>query len=195
RRYQSQRRVVPELVEDLRQVAMERPRLGYRRLHAMLRRRGWRVNTKLVRENDWLVRRRQRKKLAAVPRIAAPRHLLNTIGWLPAPGEKQCRRGQPTRSCTRAAVSVFFSRYAMVIGPTPPGTGVIARARSAAAANSTSPFSLPAALRFIPTSITVAPGLIHSPRITSALPMAATTTSARATSPARSFVRECASVT
>ena len=38
-RYQSQRRVAPELVEDLRQVAMERPRFGYRRLHVMLRRR------------------------------------------------------------------------------------------------------------------------------------------------------------
>jgi putative transposase len=35
-RYQSQRRVAPELVEALRQVAMERPRFGYRRLHVML---------------------------------------------------------------------------------------------------------------------------------------------------------------
>src|SRR2546430_7228863 len=56
------------LVEDLRQVAMERPRFGYRRLHVMLRRKGWTVNRKLrlrlVRENGWLVRRRQRKKLA-----------------------------------------------------------------------------------------------------------------------------------
>src|SRR2546426_147440 len=38
----------------------------------------------------------------------------------------------------------------MVIGPTPPGTGVIARARSAAAANSTSPFRLPSGRRFLP---------------------------------------------
>ena len=75
-RYQSQRRVAPELVEDLRQVAMERPRFGYRRLHVMLRRKGWSVNRKLVlrlvRENGWLVRRRQRKKLASIPRVALP---------------------------------------------------------------------------------------------------------------------------
>src|SRR4051812_50147466 len=75
-RYQSQRRVAPELLEDLRQVAMERPRFGYRRLHVMLRRKGWSVNKKLVlrlvRENGWLVRRRQRKKLAAVPRVTVP---------------------------------------------------------------------------------------------------------------------------
>ena len=50
----------------------------------------------------------------------------------------------------------------MVIGPTPPGTGVIAPARSAAGSNSTSPCSFPST-RFIPTSITVAPGLIQAP--------------------------------
>jgi putative transposase len=72
-RYQSRRRVAPELLEDLRQVAIERPRFGYRRLHVMLKRKGWTVNRKpvlrLVRENGWLVRRKLRKKLAAVPRI------------------------------------------------------------------------------------------------------------------------------
>jgi putative transposase len=84
-RYQSQRRVPPELVEDQRHVAMERPRFGYRRLHVMLRRKGWRVNKKLVlrlvRENDWLVRRRQRKKLAAVPRIAVPAPSCANEAW------------------------------------------------------------------------------------------------------------------
>src|SRR5947209_10503915 len=39
-RYQSQRVIAPELVEDLRQVPMERPRFGYRRLHVILRRKG-----------------------------------------------------------------------------------------------------------------------------------------------------------
>src|SRR5262249_50771678 len=43
--------------------------------------------------------------------------------------------------------SVFDSSMAMVIGPTPPGTGVMWAARSAAAANSTSPTSLPLARR------------------------------------------------
>ena len=46
-----------------------------------------------------------------------------------------------------AAVSVFSSSIAMVIGPTPPGTGVIQPARSLAAANSTSPLSLPSGRR------------------------------------------------
>jgi hypothetical protein len=59
----------------------------------------------------------------------------------------------------------------MVIGPTPPGTGVIAPATSAALANSTSPSSrvLPPSpsRRFMPTSITVAPGFSQSPLISS----------------------------
>lgn len=84
-RYQSQRQVAPELLADLRQVAMERPRFGYRRLHVMLRRKGWTVNRKLVlrlvRENGWLVRRRQRKKLAAVPRVAQPQPTAPNEAW------------------------------------------------------------------------------------------------------------------
>lgn len=72
-RYRSRRVVAPELLADLRQQAMERPRFGYRRLNVMLRRKGWTVNHKLVlrllRENGWLVRRRLRKRLAAVPRL------------------------------------------------------------------------------------------------------------------------------
>src|SRR6185436_5253087 len=76
------------------------------------------------------------------------------------------RRHHAARAATAhsAAVTVFARSSATVIGPTPPGTGVIARARSRAAAKSTSPQSLPAALRFMPTSITTAPRRIHSPR-------------------------------
>ncbi len=61
------------------------------------------------------------------------------------------------------AVSVLRSRQAIVIGPTPPGTGVIAPAVSRASAKATSPVSLPSGRRLMPTSMTVAPGLIHSP--------------------------------
>ena len=57
----------------------------------------------------------------------------------------------------------------MVIGPTPPGTGVIAPATSAALAKSTSPTSLPST-RLMPTSITVAPGFSQSPLIISGRP-------------------------
>ena len=45
----------------------------------------------------------------------------------------------PHAACAFAASSVLRSSIAIVIGPTPPGTGVISAARSAAAAKSTSP--------------------------------------------------------
>jgi putative transposase len=84
-RYQSQRVEEPRLLADLKQVAMERPRFGYRRLHVMLKRKGWAVNGKrvlrLVRENGWLVRRKQRKKLAAVPRVPVPQPTRRNEAW------------------------------------------------------------------------------------------------------------------
>ena len=67
----------------------------------------------------------------------------------------------------------------MVIGPTPPGTGVIQAARSHAAPKSTSPTSFPSGERLMPTSITAAPGLTISPPSACGLPMAQTSTSAR----------------
>src|SRR3954451_14906729 len=54
------------LGERLRALAGERRRFGYRRLHALLRREGWRVNHKLVerlyREEKLAIRRRGRQK-------------------------------------------------------------------------------------------------------------------------------------
>src|SRR5260221_467282 len=70
----------------------------------------------------------------------------------------------------------------MVMGPTPPGTGVIAPATAAASPKLTSPTSrnLPSrSTRLMPTSITDAPGLTQSPRTISARPTAATRMSAR----------------
>ena len=71
----------------------------------------------------------------------------------------------------------------MVIGPTPPGTGVIAPAMPCASAKATSPTSLDlppgTAILLMPTSMTTAPGLIQSPRTNSGRPTAATTISAR----------------
>src|SRR5882724_4802617 len=83
----------------------------------------------------------------------------------------------------------------IVIGPTPPGTGVIAAARSLADSNSTSPHSLPLGKRLTPTSITTAPGLIQSPRTNRAFPIATTKTSARPTSSRKLAVREWQIVT
>ena len=65
-------------------------------------------------------------------------------------------------ACACAASSVLRSSIAIVIGPTPRGTGVISAARSEAASKSTSPTS-PSSTRLMPTSITVAPSLTQSP--------------------------------
>lgn len=60
----------------LRELAAERPRFGYRRLHARLRREGIVVNHKrvarLYRAEDLAVRRRSRKRLAREGRGIAP---------------------------------------------------------------------------------------------------------------------------
>ena len=87
----------------------------------------------------------------------------------------------------------------MVIGPTPPGTGVIRWAMPCAPSKSTSPTSrdLPSGVwtRLMPTSMTVAPGLIQSPLTSAGRPIAATRMSAVRHSAARSRVREWAMVT
>ena len=65
--YQSRRRDEPELVKALKALACRHPRYGYRRLWAMLRRRGWpKVNVKRVRRlcvrHGLKLRRRSRRK-------------------------------------------------------------------------------------------------------------------------------------
>jgi putative transposase len=63
------------MVEDpqLRQVAVEWPRYGYRMLHGLLKRKGWAINHKLVyrlyRAEGLTVRRRIRKRIAASRRL------------------------------------------------------------------------------------------------------------------------------
>ncbi len=64
---------------------------------------------------------------------------------------------------------MFLSKQAIVIGPTPPGTGVIADANFDASSKSTSPTSLFfislliwISILLIPTSITIASFLIQS---------------------------------
>src|SRR5262249_1968959 len=59
----------------------------------------------------------------------------------------------------RAACTVLYRSMVIVIGPTPPGTGVIFDATPRTASKSTSPTSLPSASRFIPTSTTPSPAL------------------------------------
>ena len=65
----------------LRELATERPRFGYRRLHVLLRREGYRVNHKrihrLYRDEGLAVRRRPRK------RVAVSRGVQPTVGSQP----------------------------------------------------------------------------------------------------------------
>ena len=60
----------------LRDLALARPRYGYRRLTILLRREGWDVNAKrvyrLYREEGLTVRVKRRKKLASHPRLRPP---------------------------------------------------------------------------------------------------------------------------
>jgi methylenetetrahydrofolate dehydrogenase (NADP+)/methenyltetrahydrofolate cyclohydrolase len=84
---------------------------------------------------------------------------------------------------------------AMVIGPTPRGTGVMSDATGRTLSKSTSPTSrVPllaagSAMRFIPTSITTAPGLTIAPVTSRARPAATTRMSASRVCAARSRVR------
>ena len=75
-RYRPARGDDADMRARLRLLATERPRFGYRRRHALLRREGIVVNHKrvarLYREEDLAVRRRARKRLAGEGRGAAP---------------------------------------------------------------------------------------------------------------------------
>jgi putative transposase len=70
--YRARRRERSTLRERLRELAGQRRRFGYRRLHALLRREGWRVNHKAVHriyvEEGLQVRQRKRKRLARAER-------------------------------------------------------------------------------------------------------------------------------
>ena len=70
--YRARRRERSTLRARLRELAGQRRRFGYRRLHAVLQREGWRVNHKAVHriyvEECLQVRQRRRKRLARVER-------------------------------------------------------------------------------------------------------------------------------
>ena len=75
----------------------------------------------------------------------------------------------------------------MVIGPTPPGTGVKALATFDTSSKATSP-TIPFSVLLIPTSITIAPFFTQSPLTNSGIPTAATIISASKHSALRSLV-------
>ncbi len=75
-RYRSKRQEPEGLRERLLELAGQRPRFGYRRLHLLLQREGWSVNHKLIqrmyREEDLAVRRKKRKRVAQTARRPKP---------------------------------------------------------------------------------------------------------------------------
>ena len=77
-RYQPRRLEWPALRDRLRELAGQRHRFGYRRLHVLLRREGFGVNLKriyrLYTQEGLTVRRRKRRRRVprGVPRLGAP---------------------------------------------------------------------------------------------------------------------------
>jgi putative transposase len=77
-RYRLRRHEDEALRTRIREIAESKRRYGCPRIYVRLRREGWRVNHKKVeriyyRDEGLSLRRRRRKKLAAVPRVALPR--------------------------------------------------------------------------------------------------------------------------
>lgn len=70
-RYRSRRPPQEELRDRIRELALERPRWGYRRIHVLLQREGWSVNRKrvqrLYREEGLAVRRKGRRRRSQAP--------------------------------------------------------------------------------------------------------------------------------
>ncbi len=127
-----------------------------------------------VSTGEWSLRPIGDKIRSATPRLSD--RYLSAAGWR----SESC--GMFDASLKRASESsahfrVLAISMAIVIGPTPPGTGVIPAATFSASLKATSPTSrvLPspysgASTRFIPTSMIVAPGFSQSPRTNSGRP-------------------------
>ncbi|HNK14225.1 IS3-like element ISSpma3 family transposase [Sphingorhabdus buctiana] len=84
-RYRSQRGDDAEVREKLRELAQQRRRFGYRRLHILLRREGVMINRKktqrLYREEGLMVRRRRNRRRAIGARAPAPVLALPNQRW------------------------------------------------------------------------------------------------------------------
>ena len=83
--YRSRRQDQAFLRHRLRQLAMDRPRFGYRRLHVLLQREGWRVNHKriwrLYREEQLAVRVKRRRKRTAESRLLSREATEPNVQW------------------------------------------------------------------------------------------------------------------
>lgn len=116
-RYVARRRDPTELRARLKELAAERPRFGYPRLHVMLGREGLLRNRKLIyriyrEENLQLRRRRRRKRPAAATRRAIPMPDRPHRRWSMDFVSDSLRTGQHLRAlnivddCTRLCVAI-----------------------------------------------------------------------------------------
>jgi putative transposase len=84
-RYQSRRVPCAVLRERIAEIAALKRRYGYRRIHVLLRREGWRVNRKLTyrlyREAGLTVRRRKRKRIGPFERKPLPKPTAANRSW------------------------------------------------------------------------------------------------------------------
>ena len=83
--YRSRRPVTAGLRERICELACEKRRYGYRRIHVLLRREGWSVNRKrtyrLYRDAGLAVRRRKRKRIGLFERKPLPKPLAVNRSW------------------------------------------------------------------------------------------------------------------
>jgi len=83
--YRSRRPVPAGLCERICELAGEKRRYGYRRIHVLLRREGWRVNRKrtyrLYRDAGLAVRRRKRKRIGLFERKPLPKPSAVNRSW------------------------------------------------------------------------------------------------------------------
>jgi putative transposase len=83
--YRSRRPVAEGLRERICELAGEKRRYGYRRIHVLLRREGWSVNRKrtyrLYREAGLAVRRRKRKRIGLFERKPLPKPSAVNRSW------------------------------------------------------------------------------------------------------------------
>jgi putative transposase len=84
-RYQSRRPECAALRERIAEIAALKRRYGYRRIHVLLRREGWRINRKLTyrlyREAGLAVRRRKRKRIGPFERKPLPKPTAANRSW------------------------------------------------------------------------------------------------------------------
>ena len=84
-RYQSRRPECAGLRERIAEIAALKRRYGYRRVHVLLRREGWRVNRKLTyrlyRQAGLAVRRRKRKRIGPFERKPLPKPTAANRSW------------------------------------------------------------------------------------------------------------------